>query len=124
VGKFPYCFHIACADFVGRLAFVGRNTQGVILMRPFSLLMRGAAAAAMSFGVLSAAAQPPAGGGQHKPPAEAIAACKAAAAGSDCNFTDSRGAHKGTCWAPEGKPLACKPKAAGDAASHPKPPSK
>jgi hypothetical protein len=93
-------------------------------MRPSSLFMRGGAAAAMSFGAFAATAQPPAGVGPRQPPAEALAACKAAAAGSDCTFTDSRGAHKGTCWAPEGKPLACKPKAAGDGAAHPVPPGK
>jgi hypothetical protein len=93
-------------------------------MRASPLFIRGAAAAAMSFGAFAAMAQPPAGSGQHKPPAEALAACKAATAGSDCDFTDSRGAHKGTCWAPEGKPLACKPKAAGNGAAQPKPPAK
>lgn len=44
------------------------------------------------------------------PPAEAMAACKAAASGAACSFSTPRGELSGTCWAPEGKPLACKPK--------------
>jgi hypothetical protein len=38
-----------------------------------------------------------------------MAACKAAAAGTACNFNSPQGAVSGSCWAPEGKPLACKP---------------
>jgi hypothetical protein len=30
--------------------------------------------------------------------------------GQECSFTAPHGTVKGTCWAPEGKPLACKPK--------------
>lgn len=44
------------------------------------------------------------------PPPEALAACKSLAAGAACNFTSPRGAEIGTCFAPEGKPLACRPK--------------
>jgi hypothetical protein len=44
------------------------------------------------------------------PPAEALAACKTLSSGQECSFTAPQGAVKGTCWAPEGKPLACKPK--------------
>jgi len=51
-------------------------------------------------------------GGPRKPPQEALDACKSQAAGQACSFTSDRGAVTGTCWAPEGKPLACKP--AGD----------
>jgi hypothetical protein len=43
------------------------------------------------------------------PPPEALAACKAAAAGTACNFNAPHGTVSGSCWAPEGKPLACKP---------------
>lgn len=43
------------------------------------------------------------------PPAEAIAACKSLPAGKDCSFSTPQGTEKGVCWAPEGKPLACKP---------------
>ena len=43
------------------------------------------------------------------PPAEALSACQAAKPGQDCSFDSPQGQVKGTCWAPEGKPLACKP---------------
>ena len=47
---------------------------------------------------------------QHRgPPPEALAACKALASGAACGFTGPRGAMKGSCFAPEGKPLACRP---------------
>jgi hypothetical protein len=49
-------------------------------------------------------------GGPRKPPAEAIDACKSLSSGQDCSFSSLHGTVKGTCWAPEGKPLACKPK--------------
>jgi len=50
------------------------------------------------------------GGGEHRgPPPEALAACKSLVSGAECSFTTERGSRKGTCWAPEGKPLACKP---------------
>jgi len=49
-------------------------------------------------------------GGPRKPPAEALDACKALSNGKDCSFSSPHGTVKGTCWAPEGKPLACKPK--------------
>ena len=56
-------------------------------------------------------AQPAAGNGAPpKPPAEALAACKTLSSGQECSFTTPQGTVKGTCWAPEGKPLACKPK--------------
>jgi hypothetical protein len=65
---------------------------------------------------LGAIAQP-AGGpgnpppGEHRgPPPEALAACKTAKAGADCGFSHDGHAVKGTCWAPEGRPLACRPK--------------
>jgi hypothetical protein len=57
-----------------------------------------------------ACAQPTGGNGRPPgPPPEALAACKAAAAGTACNFNSPQGAVSGSCWAPEGKPLACKP---------------
>ncbi|MBC7619095.1 MAG: hypothetical protein H7293_08930 [Candidatus Saccharibacteria bacterium] len=49
-------------------------------------------------------------GPHRKPPQEALDACKNASSGQDCSFTSPHGAVKGSCWAPEGKPLACKPK--------------
>ena len=56
------------------------------------------------------------------PPAEAFAACKAVPAGAACSFSAPQGVVIGSCWAPEGKPLACKPKSApAGATSAPKP---
>ena len=56
---------------------------------------------------------PPADGQQQQqrrgPPQEALDACKTLKAGQDCNFTSPRGSVKGTCFAPEGRPLACRP---------------
>ncbi|MES2183103.1 MAG: hypothetical protein V4505_01025 [Pseudomonadota bacterium] len=44
------------------------------------------------------------------PPPEALAACRTLAAGTACTFsTPYRGLEKGSCWAPEGRPLACRP---------------
>jgi len=61
-----------------------------------------------------AIAQPPEGpppGGEHRgPPPEALTACKTLKAGADCSFTQGNRTTKGTCWAPEGKALACRPK--------------
>ena len=48
--------------------------------------------------------------GPHRPPPEALDACKSLSAGQDCSFNGPRGAVTGSCWAPEGKQLACKPK--------------
>ena len=45
-----------------------------------------------------------------KPPAQALKACKSLSSGQACSFTVQQGSVTGTCWAPEGKPLACKPK--------------
>ena len=53
---------------------------------------------------------PPPGGEHRGPPPEALAACKTAKAGADCSFTQGERTMKGSCWAPEGKPLACRPK--------------
>lgn len=49
-------------------------------------------------------------GGPRRPPAEALDACKTASSGQECSFNSPHGTVKGACWAPEGKPLACKPK--------------
>ena len=46
---------------------------------------------------------------RHGPPAEALAACKTLASGAACAFKSPRGAKTGSCFAPEGKPLACRP---------------
>ena len=51
-------------------------------------------------------AGPPPGGEHRGPPPEALAACKSAKAGADCSFTHEQRTVKGSCWAPEGRPLA------------------
>jgi hypothetical protein len=58
-------------------------------------------------------------GAEHRgPPPEAVAACKSLASGNACSFKGRDQERTGTCWAPEGKPLACKPKnAQGPAAA-------
>ncbi|MCX7162262.1 MAG: hypothetical protein NT083_04315 [Rhodocyclales bacterium] len=75
-----------------------------------TLIQLGALAAlSFSSGILSA--QPAQGQeGPRKPPPEAIEACKSLSAGQECSFSSPHGTVKGSCWAPEGKPLACKPK--------------
>jgi hypothetical protein len=64
------------------------------------------------------------GGRPPGPPPEALAACKSLTAGAACNFESPRGAKSGTCFAPEGKPLACRPadhaRSPSDAGSGPK----
>lgn len=55
---------------------------------------------------------PPAANGQepHRgPPPEALAACKSLVSGAACTFKSPWGAETGTCFAPEAKPLACRP---------------
>ena len=84
-------------------------------------------ALALTAGLLCAqpSGTPPAEGQHRKPPQEALDACKSLKAGQDCNFTAPRGAVKGSCFAPEGKPLACRPKdAAGGTAAQSPPPKK
>lgn len=74
------------------------------------------------FAAVAAGAQPQGGPppGEHRgPPAEALEACKTAKAGADCGFTRDGRTMKGSCWAPEGRPLACRPK---DAPPPPPPP--
>jgi hypothetical protein len=60
---------------------------------------------------LAQAMAQPSGQGQpgQAPPAEALTACQSLQSGAACSFTGARGTATGTCWAPEGKPLACKP---------------
>mgnify|MGYP000538265264 FL=1 len=60
---------------------------------------------------------PPAGGSQQQrpdehrgPPPQALDACKALKSGQDCSFTSPHGTVKGSCFAPKGRPLACRPK--------------
>ncbi len=90
-------------------------------------------ALALTAGVLCAqpSGAPPADGQQQqqqqqhrKPPQEALDACKTLKAGQDCNFTSPHGAVKGSCFAPEGRPLACRPKDAPGGTSQQTPPPK
>jgi hypothetical protein len=65
-------------------------------------------------------AQPPEGReGPPRPPKEALDSCKSLSAGQACSFTTPKGTVDGACWAPEGKPLACKPKDAPGGESRP-----
>jgi hypothetical protein len=43
------------------------------------------------------------------PPPEALAACKSKKAADPCSFTSPHGSVSGSCWAPEDRPLACRP---------------
>jgi hypothetical protein len=53
---------------------------------------------------------PPGGRGPpRRPPPEALAACEGKSAGASCSFSHESHSVSGTCFAPEGKPLACKP---------------
>ena len=85
-----------------------------------ALIASAAVAALTACGALNAQ-QPPRHEGGHKPPPEAFEACKSLKSGDDCSFTAKQGEASGNCWAPEGKPLACKPK---NAPPHDGPPSK
>lgn len=77
-------------------------------------LMKTRLCLSLLFVAAAASAQPQGGpppGGEHRgPPPEALAACKTAKAGADCSFTHESRTMKGSCWAPEGRPLACRPK--------------
>jgi hypothetical protein len=46
------------------------------------------------------------------PPQEAFSACKSKKQGDACEFSVSGKTMSGTCWAPESKPIACKPEKA------------
>ena len=73
-------------------------------------LIASAAVAALTACSALNAQQAPRHEGGHKPPPEAFEACKSLKSGDDCSFTAKHGEANGKCWAPEGKPLACKPK--------------
>ena len=96
--------------------------------RPARTTLASLAALAIALCSATALAQPKSGegppGGRGGPPAEALAACKTLKADDACSFTSDRGAASGSCWAPEGKPLACRPKDApapgGDANQAPR----
>lgn len=83
------------------------------------------AAFALSLCLADAASAQPAGGEGHRPPPpEALQACKSLASGAACKFTSPQGSLTGSCWAPQDRPLACRPKdapAPGRAASGARP---
>jgi hypothetical protein len=65
-------------------------------------------------------AQPPEGrDGPPRPTKEAVESCKSSSADQACSFDSPNGPVNGICWAPEGKPLACKPKDAPGGKSRP-----
>lgn len=71
-----------------------------------------AALAALSACVIAQAQPQGQGDRPAGPPPEAIKACEAKKSGDACHFTTPRGKEDGSCWAPEGRPLACRPKGA------------
>ena len=48
-------------------------------------------------------------GGPRQPPQAALDACQSLSSGAECSFTGKSETVSGTCAAPEGKPLACRP---------------
>jgi hypothetical protein len=72
---------------------------------------RHALAAALLLCALAFAQGNPHPGGRHRrpPSPEALAACETKAFGDACAYTREGTASTGTCRAPEGKPLACRP---------------
>ncbi len=78
-------------------------------------LATGSATAALLWCAVALAQPSPGQGGQNgepppRPPQEAFDACKSLASGASCSFTGMQNTKvQGTCWAPENKPLACKP---------------
>ncbi|MCK9260615.1 MAG: hypothetical protein RBT39_12675 [Azoarcus sp.] len=91
------------------------------LKTPFSRAGFVAAVACFS-GLLLAQAAIAQQGGPRKPPQEALDACKSLSNGADCSFNAPSGTVSGTCAAPEGKPLACRPADAPGEGSRPQKP--
>lgn len=80
-------------------------------MKPnLTFALRSTALAFATLLCLAAEAQPTQDAKRSGPPEQAIAACKALQAGNECSFTANHGNVTGTCFAPQGKPLACRPK--------------
>jgi hypothetical protein len=89
--------------------------QILIRVSPTVAAAIGATGLASALLFASVAWTQPAGGGtgdgnRGGPPPEALAACKSLTSGKECTFTGRNGEVKGTCFAPEGKALACRPK--------------
>ncbi|MBS0321287.1 MAG: hypothetical protein JSR18_12145 [Proteobacteria bacterium] len=77
----------------------------------FFLTLAGAACGMFLF-TLAATARaddPPPPPHHRGPPPEALAACQSLAAGNACSFTLGERTLSGACYAPEGRPLACRP---------------
>ncbi len=70
------------------------------------------AIAALSASVIAQAQPQGQGNRPPGPPPEALKVCEAKKSGDACHFTTPRGKEDGSCWAPEGRPLACRPKGA------------
>ena len=67
-------------------------------------------ALAVSLLTACACAQPTGNHDRPPPPSpEALSACKTVASGEGCSFTAVPDTVSGTCWAPAGRPLACRP---------------
>ncbi|MEW5837324.1 MAG: hypothetical protein AB1717_00615 [Pseudomonadota bacterium] len=90
------------------------------LSRPLSMAFAGLSLAIVSAFAPSVYAEPPAADGAsnercrhdrpHGPPPEALDACKDKQSGDACQFNSPRGdSMSGVCYAPQDKPLACKP---------------
>ena len=105
------------AGFSGPDPFVQRSDamppKVVRCVRRYASAGRSVAWVASALVACAAMAQPKPGDGPPNghggPPAEALAACKMLKAQDACEFTGARGAASGKCWAPEGRPLACRP---------------
>jgi hypothetical protein len=76
---------------------------------PAALALVGAAWIVSTMLANAASAQPRGGDGPPAPPAEALAACKSLSSGQACSVSGQRGTVAGTCVAPQGKALACRP---------------
>jgi hypothetical protein len=119
VERRAYCLHSRFAEFLEPSA-VADVHRGVIVITPLrnvrrrsllstSLMLAGQAWAVAVVLAGAALAQPAGNGGAPTPPAESLAACKSLSAGQACSFTGARGAVSGTCFAPQGRELACRP---------------
>lgn len=61
------------------------------------------------FAAQAADPRPPQQSKRAGPPAQAMQACASLNVGQACSFDDQSRKVNGSCWAPEGKPLACRP---------------
>jgi hypothetical protein len=89
--------------------------QILVRLSPSVATAIGATGLASALLFTSVAWTQPAGGGtgdgvRGGPPQEALDACKSLTSGKECTFNGRNGEVKGTCVAPEGKALACRPK--------------